>query len=101
MAHATRDLGREPYCGPRAEKAGPGSAPRRAYVPKAISFGVARLVGHDPGLIVSKTSRLHADPDAYRLMAKGVSPDGDGKASARIALAVWRFFSVEPLKAAG
>jgi hypothetical protein len=50
---------------------------------------------------VSETSRLHADPDADRLMAKGVSPYGDGKASARIALAVGRFLSVEPLKAAG
>jgi UDP-N-acetylglucosamine 2-epimerase (non-hydrolysing) len=49
--------------------------------------------------IVSKTNRLHADPDAYRLMAKGVSPYGDGKASARIAPAVGRFLSVEPPKA--
>ena len=70
-------------------------------VPEAISFGVARLVGHDPGLIVSETSRLHVDPNAYRLMAKGVSPYGDGKASARTALAVGRFLSVEPLKATG
>jgi UDP-N-acetylglucosamine 2-epimerase (non-hydrolysing) len=70
--------------------------------PEAISAGVARLVGHDPHAIVSLVSRLLTDESAYRSMARGVSPYGDGKASQRIAAAVGRFLGVsELLRAAG
>lgn len=70
--------------------------------PEAIASGVARLVGHDPSLIVSLASRLLNDEEAYRLMARGVSPYGDGRAAGRIVDAVARFLGVaEPLKAAG
>ena len=70
--------------------------------PEAISAGVARLVGHDPRAIVAQVSRLLTDESAYRSMARGVSPYGDGKASQRIAAAAGRFLGVTgSLRAAG
>ncbi len=70
--------------------------------PEAIASGVARLVGHDPREIVSMASRLLEDDDAYRSMARGVSPYGDGKAAGRIVDAVGRFLGIaDALKAAG
>jgi UDP-N-acetylglucosamine 2-epimerase (non-hydrolysing) len=70
--------------------------------PEAISSGVAKLVGHDPDAIFSEASRLLTDANAYRSMAKGVSPYGDGRASERIVSAVGAFLKAsEPLKAAG
>jgi len=52
--------------------------------PEAIDFGVAKLVGRDPCVIVEETSRLLGDADAYRTMARGMSPYGDGHAARRI-----------------
>ncbi len=52
--------------------------------PEAIELGVARLVGHDPAVIVEESSRLLCDPWAYRSMARGQSPYGDGRAAQRI-----------------
>ncbi len=52
--------------------------------PEAVEEGVVRLVGTDEALIVSEASRLLDDAQAYRDMARGVSPYGDGKASQRI-----------------
>jgi UDP-N-acetylglucosamine 2-epimerase (non-hydrolysing) len=52
--------------------------------PEAIDSGVAKLVGQDVDKIVAETSRLLDDPDAYRSMARGMSPYGDGAAAARI-----------------
>ncbi|MGN2254330.1 non-hydrolyzing UDP-N-acetylglucosamine 2-epimerase [Frateuria sp. GZRe12] len=52
--------------------------------PEAVDEGVVRLVGTDRERIVAEASRLLDDADAYRQMARGVSPYGDGKASARI-----------------
>ncbi|MHB1556913.1 MAG: non-hydrolyzing UDP-N-acetylglucosamine 2-epimerase [Isosphaeraceae bacterium] len=70
--------------------------------PEAIAAGVARLVGHDPQAIVGEASRLLEDPAAYRSMARGVSPYGDGRASQRIVEAVGRYLGVgESLRAAG
>ena len=70
--------------------------------PEAIASGVARLVGHDPEAIVAEASRLLQDPGAYRSMARGVSPYGDGHASGRIVAAVGRYLDVaDRLKAAG
>jgi UDP-N-acetylglucosamine 2-epimerase (non-hydrolysing) len=43
-----------------------------------------RLVGTDEMRIVAEVSRLLDDPNAYREMARGVSPYGDGKAAQRI-----------------
>jgi UDP-N-acetylglucosamine 2-epimerase (non-hydrolysing) len=52
--------------------------------PEAVDEGVVRLVGTDEALIVSQTCRLLDDAQAYRDMARGVSPYGDGRAAARI-----------------
>ncbi len=52
--------------------------------PEAIELGVAKLVGRDPSVIVAETSRLLGDADAYRTMARGMSPYGDGHAAPRI-----------------
>jgi UDP-N-acetylglucosamine 2-epimerase (non-hydrolysing) len=70
--------------------------------PEAIAAGVARLVGHDPDRIVAEASRLLTQPEAYRSMARGVSPYGDGRAAARIVAALGQFLgTIRPLKAAG
>ncbi len=42
--------------------------------PEAIEFGVAKLVGRDPSVIVAETSRLLGDADAYRTMARERAP---------------------------
>lgn len=52
--------------------------------PEAVDEGVVRLVGTDQACIVAEVSRLLDDPGAYREMARGVSPYGDGRASQRI-----------------
>lgn len=52
--------------------------------PEAVDEGVVKLVGSDEVLIVGEASRLLDDPEAYRVMARGVSPYGDGKAAQRI-----------------
>jgi UDP-N-acetylglucosamine 2-epimerase (non-hydrolysing) len=59
--------------------------------PEAIAAGVARLVGQDPRRIVEEATRLLCDPTAYRSMARGMSPYGDGEASQRIAAILGRF----------
>ncbi|WP_416268785.1 UDP-N-acetylglucosamine 2-epimerase (non-hydrolyzing) [Burkholderia cepacia] len=52
--------------------------------PEAVSFGVAALVGTETASIVSNAQRLLTDPAAYREMARGASPYGDGLAARRI-----------------
>lgn len=52
--------------------------------PEAVDEGVVRLIGTDEERIVTEVSRLLDDPVAYREMARGVSPYGDGHASKRI-----------------
>jgi UDP-N-acetylglucosamine 2-epimerase (non-hydrolysing) len=52
--------------------------------PEAIDAGVVRLVGVGYESIVQETQRLLDDPAAYRAMARGVSPYGDGHAAERI-----------------
>lgn len=53
--------------------------------PEAVAAGVVRLVGADEGRIYSEAERLLSDESAYRAMARGMSPYGDGKAAGRIA----------------
>lgn len=53
--------------------------------PEALDEGVVRLVGTSRGVIQSEMARLLDDEGAYRAMAKGVSPYGDGYAAGRIA----------------
>ena len=59
--------------------------------PEAVAAGVVKLVGPDRARIVGEAQRLLDDPAAYRSMARGVSPYGDGHAAARIltALKAW------------
>jgi UDP-N-acetylglucosamine 2-epimerase (non-hydrolysing) len=53
--------------------------------PEGIAAGVAKLVGTDEQRIAEETIRLLEDPAAYRAMATGSNPYGDGHASERIA----------------
>lgn len=53
--------------------------------PEAVAEGVVKLVGTVFEDIVREAQRLLDDPAAYRAMARGVSPYGDGHASERIA----------------
>lgn len=52
--------------------------------PEAVQAGVVELVGTDADRIVARAQRLLDDPQAYRGMAQGSSPYGDGHAAARI-----------------
>lgn len=52
--------------------------------PEAVDQGVVKLVGPNYQSIVQETQRLLDDEDAYRAMARGVSPYGDGHAAERI-----------------
>ena len=52
--------------------------------PEAVEEGVVKLVGSDYNRIVTEVQRLLDDEVAYRTMARGVSPYGDGHASERI-----------------
>ena len=63
--------------------------------PEAVAAGVAKLVGSDARKIVEETSRLLTDAAAYRGMARGVSPYGDGRAAARIVELCRRLLAVQ------
>lgn len=52
--------------------------------PEAVDLGVVKLVGANRDTIIEQAQRLLDDPDAYKAMARGVSPYGDGKAAERI-----------------
>lgn len=52
--------------------------------PEAVDEGVVKLVGPNYERIVEETQLLLDDPFAYRQMARGVSPYGDGRAAERI-----------------
>lgn len=51
---------------------------------EAVEAGVSKLVGHDREQIVSAVETLLSDEAAYRGMACGASPYGDGQAAKRI-----------------
>ena len=53
--------------------------------PEAVQEGVVKLVGSDYDRIITEAQRLLDDEAAYKAMARGVSPYGDGHASERIA----------------
>lgn len=53
--------------------------------PEAVSAGVVKLVGPNRERILAESKSLLDDPAAYRAMARGVSPYGDGQAASRIA----------------
>ncbi len=52
--------------------------------PEAISFGVAKLVGHNKIKIKKEVYKLLDNKNYYKSVSKGVSPYGDGKAAERI-----------------
>ena len=52
--------------------------------PEAIEHGSVKLVGTDFEVIVREAKKLLDDSNAYKAMAIGVSPYGDGKAAGRI-----------------
>jgi UDP-N-acetylglucosamine 2-epimerase len=56
--------------------------------PEGVNAGVAKLVGTSRSLIVEEATRLLTDDDAWRRMAQGANPYGDGKAAARIVQAL-------------
>ncbi|SFN82464.1 UDP-N-acetylglucosamine 2-epimerase (non-hydrolysing) [Nitrosospira briensis] len=66
---------------------------RKTERPEAVQEGVVRLVGADFDEITSTTQRLLDDEAAYKEMARGVSPYGDGKASSRIAAVLRTYFA--------
>ncbi len=52
--------------------------------PEAVDAGTVKLVGTDMDRIVSETTRLLDDADAYQAMTLAHNPYGDGKAANRI-----------------
>ena len=60
--------------------------------PEAVEEGVVKLVGTDFDAIVSEAQRLLDDEIAYRAMARGVSPYGDGHAAGRIVKVIRDYF---------
>ncbi len=60
--------------------------------PEASQFGMAKIIGVSRESIVSETSSLLTNGDAYLDMSEGENPYGDGKASQRIVEAVARWF---------
>ena len=52
--------------------------------PEAVDAGTVKLVGADRDKIVAEVDHLLSNENAYRAMAKGHNPFGDGNASERI-----------------
>ena len=61
--------------------------------PEAVEMGVVKLVGSNYERIVDDTQRLLDDESAYRAMARGISPYGDGNAAERIVSTLRDHFS--------
>ena len=60
--------------------------------PEAVDEGVVRLVGPNFEKIVEEAQRLLDDEHAYRAMARGVSPYGDGRGAERIVKVLRKHF---------
>jgi UDP-N-acetylglucosamine 2-epimerase len=56
--------------------------------PEAVAAGTARLVGTDPGVIVTEATRLLDDADEHRRVTEIKNPFGDGHAAQRILEAI-------------
>jgi len=61
--------------------------------PEAVEQGVVKLVGSNYGRIVEEAQRLLDDESAYREMARGISPYGDGRGAERIMTVLREHFS--------
>lgn len=62
--------------------------------PEAVEQGVVKLVGPHYDHIVEAAQLLLDDTSAYRSMARGISPYGDGKGSERIASVLRQHFAL-------
>lgn len=62
--------------------------------PKAVEMGVVKLVGCDYQRIVDEVQLLLGDDSAYRSMARGGSPYGDGMAAERIVSVLRQHFRI-------
>lgn len=61
--------------------------------PEAVEQGVVKLVGPNYEPIVNEAQRLLDDEEAYKAMARGISPYGDGHAAERIAKVLREHFA--------
>jgi UDP-N-acetylglucosamine 2-epimerase (non-hydrolysing) len=61
--------------------------------PEAVEQGVVKLIGPNYDRIVRETQRLLDDESAYRQMARGISPYGDGRGAERIVKVLREYFS--------
>jgi UDP-N-acetylglucosamine 2-epimerase (non-hydrolysing) len=61
--------------------------------PEAVTEGVVKLVGADHDRIVGEVHQLLGDSTAYKQMARGVSPYGDGRAANRITSVLRDYFA--------
>jgi UDP-N-acetylglucosamine 2-epimerase (non-hydrolysing) len=59
--------------------------------PEGVQAGTVRLVGTDPGRIVSEARRLLDDPAAHAAMAHAANPYGDGQAARRIVRSILEY----------
>lgn len=62
--------------------------------PEAVEQGVVKLVGANYERIIEETQRLLDDESAYKSMARGVSPYGDGHAAERIVKTLREYFTL-------
>lgn len=60
--------------------------------PEAVEQGVVKLVGPNCDRIVAEAQRLLDDESAYKAMARGISPYGDGRAAERIVKVLYEHF---------
>jgi UDP-N-acetylglucosamine 2-epimerase (non-hydrolysing) len=60
--------------------------------PEGVEAGTLELVGTDERTIAAALDRLLDDENAYERMARAGNPYGDGKASERIAAALWAHY---------
>lgn len=61
--------------------------------PEAVEEGVVKVIGTNHERIVLETQELLDNPVAYRQMARGISPYGDGNSADRIVRILRAFFS--------
>jgi UDP-N-acetylglucosamine 2-epimerase (non-hydrolysing) len=63
--------------------------------PEAVEAATAKLVGTEPGKIITHANLLLDDPDEYARCSRVHNPYGDGRASPRIGEAIRSFFETK------
>jgi len=61
--------------------------------PEAVDMGVVKLVGPNYDQIINEAQVLLDNPEAYKAMARGISPYGDGKGAERIVTVLKEHFA--------